>query len=233
MLDLSRVTYYSAAHNGLAVTSNKALKEENNIDRVLKIGHETSKGIKFGRKLLITSVKPDCETYDFDVEIVKGVAHEDHSKWMQDNLCQLIDTEFSLNFHSDGMIQNPPAWSDDFYNYDYIGAIFMGGLVGNGGFSLRSKLFSEVMSQIDISPHHPQKGIADNEDVLWCHTYKHIFEMNKIKYAPLETASRFSTEHIATKKSHFTESFGFHEVEALLDESLRQHRRSYLKRIHE
>ena len=134
MLDLSRVTYYSAAHNGLAATSNKNLKEENNIDRVLKIGHETSKGIRFGRKILITSIKPDCETYDFDIKIVKGIHHLEYSKWISENLHQLIDTDFSLNFHSDGMVQNPLAWSDDFYNYDYIGAIFMRGLVGNGGF---------------------------------------------------------------------------------------------------
>ena len=87
------------------------------------------------------------------------------------------------------------------------------------------------MSQIDISHHHPQKSIADNEDVLWCCTYKHIFEMNKIKYAPLETASRFSTEHIATKKSHFKESFGFHEIESLADPSTINHRRSYMQKI--
>jgi len=226
MLDLSRVTYCSVVARADATDNNK-------IENVLKIGHETSKGINFGRKVIYTAQKPDCETYDFDIELIEGINHNQYTGWISKNLKDLFSTDFFLNFHSDGMIQNPPAWTDDFYNYDYIGAIFMRGLVGNGGFSLRSKLFSEVMSQIDISQHRPQKNIADNEDVLWCCTYKHIFEMNKIKYAPLETASRFSTEHISTDQNYFKNSFGFHEIEALHNEPLRENRRSFLKDIFE
>ena len=33
----------------------------------------------------------------------------------------------------------PEAWTDDFFNYDYIGATWDDGVVGNGGFSWRSR----------------------------------------------------------------------------------------------
>ncbi len=231
-LDLSRITYYTAAHNGLSISSCKQLKRANDVDRVLKIGHETSKGINFGRKLLVTSSEPECETYDFDVEIVKGIDHLEYTRWISENLHQLIDTDFSLNFHSDGMIQNPSAWTDEFYNYDYIGAIFLRSFVGNGGFSLRSRLFAEVMSQIDMSIHCPQKeNDVDNEDVLFCHTYRDFFEEKGVKYAPLQIASEFSTESIATNPDHFRESFGFHEIERLADPNIINYRRSYMQKI--
>ena len=224
MLDLSRVTYCS-------IVNRVDASGHNTIDNILKIGHETSKGINFGRKVVYTAPKPDCETYDFDIEPIEGMQRNDYSGWLAKNLKDLFNTDFFLNFHSDGMIQNPLAWTDDFYNYDYIGAIFLRGLVGNGGFSLRSRLFAEAMSQINMAPHDPQKGIGDNEDVLFCRTYKHIFEMNGVQYAPLSTASQFSTEHICTDKSHLRESFGFHEIEALLDEPLKESRRSFLSNI--
>ena len=129
------------------------------------------------------------------------------------------------------MIQNPSAWIDDFYNYDYIGAIFLRGVVGNGGFSMRSRLFAEVMSQVDMTPHNPQKTEHDNEDVLFCYTYKNFFQMRGVRYAPSSIASRFSTEHIATDELHFTESFGFHEIERLSDGYVQEHRRAYLRMI--
>jgi len=225
MIDLSKITYYSPCTRADATG-------DNTVENVIKIGHETSKGIKFGRKAIFTARKPDCETYDFDIEIIKGIKHEQYTRWMAENLKDMFgETDFMLNFHSDGMIQNPSAWTNDFYNYDYIGAVFLRGLVGNGGFSLRSKHFAEIMSQIDMTPHDPQKFIVDNEDLLFCHTYKHIFEMNGIKFAPVKIASLFSTEHIATKESHFKESFGFHEIEALFDEEVKNDRRAYLKKI--
>jgi len=224
MLDLSRVTYCSLVARADATGNNR-------IENVLKIGHETSKGINFGRKVIYTAQKPDCETYDFDIELIEGINHNQYTGWISKNLKDLFTTDFVLNFHSDGMIQSPSSWTDDFYDYDYIGAIFLRGVVGNGGFSLRSKLFAEIMSLVDTSPHDPQNGIHDNEDVVFCYTNRHIFDFNKVKFAPHTIASRFSTEHISTDQNHFKNSFGFHEIEALHDEPLRENRRNFLKDI--
>jgi hypothetical protein len=54
-----------------------------------------------------------------------------------------IDSDFVLLVEWDGYIINPTAWTNEFLNFDYIGAVWGhhkdGFRVGNGGFSLRSR----------------------------------------------------------------------------------------------
>jgi hypothetical protein len=55
-------------------------------------------------------------------------------------LCPEICIEdFNLIIHADGFAVNSEAWTSEFLNYDYIGARWGDGIVGNGGFCLRSR----------------------------------------------------------------------------------------------
>lgn len=135
-----------------------------------------------------------------------------------------INTEFLLNIHDDGFILNSDSWTDDFLNYDYIGAlwpingfpsmpIFPGDKdrCGNGAFSLRSKKLLEV------SEKYCPVNNTISEDVNICRENKTIFLQHGIKYAPYELASRFSIEHPVPEAEgqntlipHSVKSFGFH-----------------------
>jgi len=236
--DLSRVSYIGAYVNG---------EGQENLCKLIKIGHETSKGLIFHEKIIITHLHPECETYDFNIIKIDTVDYDDYTKWVfgQEGLGGVpFSSEFMINFHADGMIQNPDAWTDDFLNYDYIGAPwalghkrkFPDGIErwwggGNGGFSLRSKKLCEAMLEVDTSPHSPMKGMSDNEDLLICTTYSDFFTKKGIKFAPSDVSARFSTEHFSPSSQGFAESFGFHEIEKLFNSDVKEYRRNYLKEI--
>lgn len=83
-------------------------------------------------------------------------------------LNKYIETSYVLIIQYDGFILNPDAWTDEFLEYDYIGAPWWytdDCNVGNGGFSLRSKKLLEILANDDsILETHP-------EDHHICRTY--------------------------------------------------------------
>lgn len=143
--------------------------------------------------------------------------------------------DYDIIVQWDGYAVNPEAWTDEFFDYDYIGATWDDGVVGNGGFSWRSKKLYDVMksenikikyedfdSQIVDRPfYYSVDGKGDRflpEDVVICRVYKKDFERyHNIRYAPYEIADRFSVENHSyispwTKKPHpwIGTSLGFH-----------------------
>ncbi len=117
-----------------------------------------------------------------------------------------IDSPFVLVTQWDGYVINPRAWSADFLQYDYIGATWLGKadsrIVGNGGFSLRSKRLLEVVSQpwFDLLPNL-------GEDELICRVYRPVLERQfNIRFAPPGVAEQFSYEHGVPRAP----TFGFH-----------------------
>ncbi|MGA3066815.1 MAG: DUF5672 family protein [Tepidisphaeraceae bacterium] len=112
-----------------------------------------------------------------------------------------IETRFILAIQYDGYVLEPEAWNDGFLQYDYIGARWPdfhdGKDVGNGGFSLRSRRLMEITARDDfeIPP-----GIG--EDELICRVYRERLENAfGIRFAPAETADRFSYENAAPGRS--------------------------------
>ena len=102
----------------------------------------------------------------------------------------------------DGFIIKPGLWDDCFLDYDYIGACWPDQIVGNGGFSLRSKKICNFIAKQKITQFHP-------EDVVYCRTYKNIAEKMGLKFAPSSIAKKFAYEY---KKEN---SFGFHSKKEL------------------
>jgi hypothetical protein len=117
-----------------------------------------------------------------------------------------IDSPFVLVTQWDGYVANPSVWSGDFLKYDYIGATWpwKAGLVGNGGFSLRSKRLLEITSQ-------PWFDMLPNiwEDELICQVYRQVLERDfNIRFAEPEVAERFSYERGVPSAP----TFGFHGI---------------------
>jgi len=122
-----------------------------------------------------------------------------------------------LIVQSDGYIIEPGAWSSEFLQYDYIGAPWHDHIVGNGGFSLRSKFLLDTLAKLrgELHATHP-------EDAMLCRHYRSRLEDYGIKFAPLAVANRFSVEN-----AKYQGSFGYHggSTEAINNISL-EHSRS-------
>ncbi len=140
----------------------------------------------------------------------------EYSKFCLVNLNDYISTDFCLIVQYDGYVINPECWTDKFFSFDYIGAPWPNtefkNRVGNGGFSLRSKKFLEVCSnlfkdypEIPIKYNHPDYL---HEDFLACNAYYDEMIERGIKFADIKIASKFSVEHPFVEMEN--ETFGFH-----------------------
>lgn len=145
---------------------------------------------------------------------VPHTSRMDYSRWCLHQLGEHFDTEHVLIFQWDGYPLNPHLWTDEFLQYDYIGSPwtpkqhrrFRGlnpaKLVGNGGFSLRSrKLYQELFN-------HPTSN--ENEDLYICCDLRAALEANGVKFAPLDVAKRFAVEAQLSPEHTITNTFGFH-----------------------
>lgn len=177
--------------------------------------NQKKQDFKFGKKILLSDRKPFNITEDISFyEIPKIRSLFDYSNFVLHRLSDYIDTKFCITIHVDGYICNPDMWTDKFLNYDYIGAPWRSNQffvdrnnpnsrVGNGGFSLRSKKLLELCKQIPLNGH---------EDVNICCYNRNFLEEKGIKFAPLDVASKFSTEELCEDLIYNDKisSFGFH-----------------------
>jgi hypothetical protein len=151
------------------------------------------------------------------IHLPLGERHR-HEFAMLDNLQFMFDSQFCIYQEWDAVVANPNAWTDDFLLYDYIGAPWPLGSqeerwwvskqfpvqpgkeapaanlfnnVGNGGFSLRSKRFTEeVAKRVDRTNGHQLCS-----DAWMCRTLMNELTEQGIKYAPMNVAERFSCEN--------------------------------------
>jgi hypothetical protein len=137
---------------------------------------------------------------------VSGMA--EYNQVMLKEVVEHINTEQTLYAQWDGIAFNRDNWSDDFLNYDYIGAVWPwepeGCNVGNGGFSLRSRRLLEACQDKEIELTAETNFIA--EDALIGKTKRMYLESTHgIKFAPTNVAKSFSFE-----LGEYVPSFGFH-----------------------
>ncbi len=175
------------------------------VKRALTALRKSMRHIRFGSVKLLTSIShDDCD--DIEIVYIRELrSMEAYSGFMFHNLNDYIDSAYALVIQWDGFVVNPQAWTDEFLQYDYIGAPWFFRLdarnmaVGNGGFSLRSKrLLETVQKKLRIHDTHP-------EDWFLCTTYREVLEYHGIKFAPVDLAYKFSVENESYKGS-----FGWH-----------------------
>ena len=126
-----------------------------------------------------------------------------YSHFMLRCLADHIATEHALCIQWDGFVVKGESWDPDFLNYDYIGAVWPHfddeSVVGNGGFSLRSRRLLEACRQL---PFHP----GEAEDVVISRLERKQLEDRGIRFAPPAMARKFSYERGASTGREF----GFH-----------------------
>lgn len=156
------------------------------------------------RSILFSDQKVDGD-FDF-VEIKKIGSIEDYSNFILRELDKYVETDFALVVQWDGYVVHEKAWRDDFFDYDYIGAVwpqFSDAMtVGNGGFSLRSK---KLLHATAIDPSFID--VLDVEDIVICRTNRALLESKyNLRFAPESVARSFSYE----QEKPAGETFGFH-----------------------
>jgi len=217
--DLGKVTY-------LSVVPNKSDKIYQDIDSIISIGINSSKNLNFGKKVIYTCVEPTTDPLDFEIKMIDEIPHNKFGDEILGIYANSFDTEYVINFHCDGFIQNPSAWSDSYLDYDYIGApIYYRGeiLCGNGGFSLRSKRICQRIYELFEKNKNQLQGY--NEDVIVSYFLKDQLKEEGFRIPNLDIASKFSTEHYSEDHSNFGSSFGMHEITALYNKPLIDHRK--------
>ena len=137
------------------------------------------------------------------VAIPKLASLDDYSRFCLKEMGRHIKTAHVLVVQWDGYLVDPSAWDKRFRTYDYVGApIFRDGrvVVGNGGFSLRSRKLMRALARLPAVP-----GI--NEDWTISEILRPTLERDfGIRFAPPEMAARFSYEQRHSGKP----TFGFH-----------------------
>jgi hypothetical protein len=126
----------------------------------------------------------------------------DYSRFMVKELGSRIETEFALVVQYDGYVLSGRRWRAEFHGYDYIGAPWSRGGVGNGGFSLRSRKLMQALRDPRIAELVP-------EDVAICETYRGLLESEYgIRFAPVGIAGKFSFETLPPPEP----TLGFHGI---------------------
>ena len=164
---------------------------------------------EFGCALFFTHEIP--ETPDpYVVNIEKITSKQAYSHFIIKRLADYIQTDFILIVQTDGFIVNIDRWTDGFLKYDYIGAPWhesqlqpemnKNHLVGNGGFSLRSRRLQEYLRD------DPNIHVTHPEDVSICQTYRSYLEDKGFTYAPVQLAHQFCCENYI-----WNNAFGHHQ----------------------
>lgn len=177
-----------------------------NVERLLYAAAVCQRSMRFGAVRVLSSIPHGHRAV---VPIAPLASREAYSAFVVKRLNRYVATPFALVIQYDGFILNPDAWSDEFLDYDYIGAPFFeeeGYIGGNGGFSLRSK---RLLALLERDP--AVRVYADEpEDWYISVMLRRHLEGQGMRFAPPELALRFSLEGGEPHGVTWTNQFGFH-----------------------
>ena len=156
----------------------------------------------------------DCMVYS-DRELLPGTrwlpidpirSMREYERIILERVVQDTHCDSHLVVQWDGFLVEPKRWEPEFAQYDYVGAPWphLGGLVGNGGFSLRSRRLLEAWRALPPDPDEARPA----EDLQICITRRPQLEALGVRFPEAGLAARFSVE--TPGPSGLIGSFGFH-----------------------
>src|SRR3954451_3005171 len=120
------------------------------VDRLIRAAEFSTTELTFDEVRLLSSRPSDCAW----VESIPHLGDIDaYNDFVLKQLYAYVKTSLALVIQHDGFVLNPSRWTDDFRRWDYIGAPWaVDGerIVGNGGFSLRSRRLLERLAAPDV-----------------------------------------------------------------------------------
>lgn len=175
-----------------------------NVERAVKAIEKTLEHCSFDKILLLTSLENNYK-YSLKINQIKSI--DEYSIFCIKELYKFIDTKYLMIIQHDGYVVNPNKWRDEFYDYDYVGAmcgwVDNEGKGGNGGISWRSTALLESASKTIPTPHcHPEdvalsgkiKGVYPNG--LRHQGYRSELESLGFKFAASDVQKLFAFEFI-------------------------------------
>jgi len=236
--DLSYI-YEQAKNFNQIDLSNKSLElvcvADTNIEMSIESVLNCMRRVKFKKVKFFTSKTNEIKINEIKdkIEIVNISPLTSMSKYnyfLLNNLPDYIEEDHILIVQHDGTIVYQEMWSDEFLNYDYIGApwpkrivnnlIFLTEemkrdpykyLVGNGGFCLRSKDLCEYVKKYKlISPISYEKVVFEDQFICNFIFLRKYLEEHNISFSPYELAKRFSYEFEVENSSD--KFFGLHST---------------------
>jgi hypothetical protein len=174
----------------------------------------------FGSVKYLSDSKPDNLPSDIKWEYIPKIENiHSYDVFAFENMYKHVSTSHALICQDHAYIIDASQWSDDWLQWDYLGAIWpikpeyvsvsTGEQirVGNGGFSLRSKRLLSLPSQLGLKTVYDRGFSCD--DGLFCSYYRKTFLDHGIKYPDVHTAARFSFENLMGENVG-VRSFGYH-----------------------
>ena len=161
------------------------------------------------------------------------VYNDDYSRVTLKLCPEVCKEEHNLIIHGDGFAVNADAWTDEFLEYDYIGARWGDGSIGNGGFCLRSRKLYDAFLDMNVDnlttsyPTYLDNSycyVIDDTGAKWipedniiCKIHRYTLEQSYgIKFAPPDLADRFSIEY-NYGSPWLGKSLGFHGKHGIAD----------------
>lgn len=145
-------------------------------------------------------------------------------KFIVFELHKFIRSKYIILIHADGFIVHPEAWTQEFLNFDYIGAPWplpkdtfsyrdvLGNIIRVGNsVSLRSKLMLELPQKLGLDWADADHGYF-HEDGFLCVQHRETLMKHGIKFPPLSVACRFSRER-TIPENRWVKPFAFHKWE--------------------
>lgn len=149
--------------------------------------------------------------------ITATISVNDYSRFCIKEISDHFETDYVLILQMDSCIWNINNWTYDFFNFDYIGAPWKNNnpslvklkpnldkcddmLVGNGGFSLRSKKLCDYIKN------NSDDYTRMNEDLYICAKKRNELEQHGFTFAPHYIAKKFAIECDVDRAS-----FGIHK----------------------
>ena len=133
----------------------------------------------------------------------------DFNRFMVSELPAHVGADFALTVHWDGFGLSKRNWTDEFLEYDWVGApwprwISPAHRVGNGGLSLRSRAWMERARELG-------NPCGRAEDYWQC--AENAAHFAGLRVAPLELAARFAVENPMPELGgwRLEDSWGFHD----------------------
>ncbi len=168
-----------------------------------------------GSRGLLISIKEPAELpASIKWQKILPLDYRQYSLFVMFCLHNFINSDYCLIVQHDGWIINGKNWSENFFEYDYIGAPCHAAFVGNqlvssykwvgnsaavviqnGGVSLRSKKYLEAPSYLGVLYYFSEVEVLQNEDVQLTGIFKKVLEDGGIRFAPEEIAKNFSLEY--------------------------------------
>jgi len=191
------------------------------IERLIQAAEICQQKFEFEEVKLLTSLQSNNPNI---IPINPIISAEEYSEFIIEKLDEYVNTSHVLIIQYDGFILNPEAWTNEFLNYDYIGAPWLVRevsvnrfgfprewlgqyVVGNGGLSLRSKKLLSFCAQLSrdgfFQKYHP-------EDLVISVYNRSFFEEHGIAFAPVPLAKQFSYEAEDEDNYSWDGQFGFH-----------------------